>query len=407
MKGQRRVLVVLLGLAALAVGLAGCGGDESGGSSEAPASAPVEPSPAEPPAPPETEPPAPAVPEPLPPPEAEANEPPSAQADPEPTPDGATASAEFSFTTAEGWSTTFVDEGIKPDLALDASGAPGIAYINEDFNGWIRFASAAEDWQPQTLTEGYFYGPIGLSYDPEGRPHVVWHDHQDASVDLDGWDSTIAIGEDGVVRAAGIEPSQFGFDNGVEYYERRDGAWSVEPVGSGPIVYEFNVSLAVGPDALPSLSYFNDGVGNLELASFDGSSWEIETVASDGTTGMFSSLAFDADGREHISFFESTEGSGLIHYAVRDGDGWTIEEVARLDDVQLGQTGCAPKQRDRHWPGRHAAHRDVGSEHPQLRGAHGIRVAARARGRGRRSSARATGLVQAPWTIRRTSASLR
>ena len=361
MRRHRRLLVVLLGLVALSVGLAACGGDDSGGAAEAPA---TEPAPAEAPATPPAEPPAPAVPEPPAPApaEPEAPEPPTG---PEPAPAAGAAPAEFSFTIAEGWSAAFVDEGIKPDLALDAAGAPGITYIDEDFDGWIRFASAAEDWQPQTVAEGYFYGPIGLSYDLDGQPHVVWHDHQDANVDLnlgdlthaardgstwtiesaadpghDGWDSTITIAEDGVIRAAGIEPSQFGFDNGVEYYERRDGAWVVEPVGSGPIAYEFNVSLAVSPDRLPALSYFNDGAGDLELATFDGSAWNIEKVATEGTTGMFSSLVFDAEGREHISFFETTDGTGLIHYAVRDGEGWTIEEVAPLDDVTLGQTGA-------------------------------------------------------------------
>ena len=268
---------------------------------------------------------------------------------------------------AAGWSATAIGQGIKPVLALDGSGSPAVAYLIEDVGeGFVAFASAAEGWTPDRLIEGYFYGPIGLAFDPQGQPNVVYHDHQASQFqqdlgDLtyavrdasgwqvaaaeddghDGWDSTIAIGADGVVRAAGIDPSQFDGTDGVEYYELRDGAWTVTAIGSGPIKYEFNVSLAVGPDGLPALSYYDDIAGDLIFASFDGGSWNLETVASEGDVGKFSSLQFDAQGRPHISFFEEqTSSSGRVRYAVRDGDTWTIEEIGTLANVALGPVGA-------------------------------------------------------------------
>ncbi len=383
MMRQRRVLAVLLGLTVLAVLLAACGGGESPSAPQTPAATSEDPA-SEPAA---------AVSEPASPPvEAEqapvGSEPP-AEDEPEPPAEDETAVAAedepevaepalsetlgdagvpdpLSFTLAAGWQATFVDEGIKPDIALDASGSPGVAYMREALDGWIRFASATDGWQVETVAGGYFYGPIGLAFDPGAGPHIVWHDHQDSSFDLDkgdlaygvregsawavesaadagydGWDSTISIGSDGVVRAAGVEPVQFGLANGVEYYERRDGVWTVQPIGSGPIPYEFNVSLALDGDGFPALTYFEASDGDLVFASFDGSEWNMELVASEGTVGMFSSLAFDAEGQPHISFFETVEATaGVIHYASRDADGgWTVEKIAELTDVELGMTG--------------------------------------------------------------------
>ena len=281
---------------------------------------------------------------------------------PAPIDDGVTPAASI----ADGWSATTVGAGIKPALALDSAGAPSIAYLFEAIGeGFVAFASATDGWTLDTVVEGYFYGPIDLAFDPEGRPNIVYHDHQASSFqqdlgDLtyalrdgtgwqisvaeddghDGWDSTIAIAADGVVRAAGVDPSQFGSSDGIEYYELSDGVWSVTAIGSGPIEYEFNVGLAVGPDGLPALSYYNDRDGELVFASFDGSAWTLETVTADGDVGKFSSLQFDAEGRPHISFFEDLGGSsGRILYAVRDGGAWTVEEVGTLDDVQQGMTG--------------------------------------------------------------------
>lgn len=270
-------------------------------------------------------------------------------------------------TISAAWDTTVVGSGIKPALALDGAGVPTVAYLFEDIGeGFVKFASASDDWAPKTIVEGYFYGPLDLAYDPEDRPNIVYHDHQAASFqqdlgDLtyavrtllgwqvaaavddghDGWDSTIAIGEDGVVRAAGVDPSQFGSTDGIEYYELRDGAWTVTAIGSGPTEYEFNVSLAVGPNGQSALSYYNDGDGDLIFASFDGSAWNLETVASEGDVGKFSSLQFDAEGRPHITFYEELSAStGRVLYAVREAGTWNVEEIGTLDDVRLGMTGA-------------------------------------------------------------------
>lgn len=268
---------------------------------------------------------------------------------------------------AAGWAAKPIAAGIKPVLALDRRGKPAVAYLREDPNGLVAFASAASGWKPETVARGYFYGPIGLAFDRQNRPNIAYHDHQATQVDLslgalayavkdgsrwkvediphrghDGWDSTIAIGPDGVVRAAGVIPSQFNFQEGVLYYELRNGRWTVTPIGSGPIAYEYNVSLAVDPKTKqPGISYYNDRSGDLVFASFDGKKWKIQTVVAAGDAGKFSSLQFDSRGRPHISFFQQTSATaGTVRYAVLDGGTWKVEDVGPLTDVQIGMIGA-------------------------------------------------------------------
>ncbi len=286
---------------------------------------------------------------------------------PPPADNSDTDAGALAATISAAWDASVVGSGIKPALALDGDGTPAIAFLFEDVSeGFVKFASAFDGWEAKTIIEGYFYGPLDLAFDPDGRPNIVYHDHQDSSFqqnlgDLtyavrttlgwqvaavvddghDGWDSTIAIAGDGVVRAAGVDPSQFGSTDGIEYYELRDGAWTVTAIGSGPIEYEFNVSLAAGADGQPALTYYNGGDGDLIFALFDGSAWNLETVASEGDVGKFSSLQFDNDGRPHITFYEELSGStGRVLYAVREAGTWSVEEIGTLNDVRLGMTGA-------------------------------------------------------------------
>ncbi len=273
---------------------------------------------------------------------------------------------DLALTVADGYTATAIGQGIKPDLELAPDGTPGIAFLAEDIMGTIGYASAGSGWSTETVAEGYFYGPIGLAYTPDGQPQIAYHDHQDTSFqqdkgDLtvasggdagwaiealaseghDGWDSTIVIGPDGVLRAAGIDPQQFDRTPGVEYYELQDGAWQVTEIGSGPIAYEFNVSLAVDPDGNPALSYFDNNNQDLKYAYRQDGTWTIETVDSDGDVGRYSSLAFDSSGNPHISYLRiDGAADATVRYANNAGSGWSATDVDTLADLETGFTGA-------------------------------------------------------------------
>ena len=266
---------------------------------------------------------------------------------------------EVTAAAAAGWQLTGVGPGVKPVLALDGSGKPAMAFLFERVGeGFVAYATAENGWAVDTVREGYFYGPIDLSFGPQGAPYIAYHDHQADDFDLalgdltvatfdgerwsvqaardrghDGWDSAIVVDSSGTLHAAGIDPSQFGREDGVEYYVNDGSGWDVTAIGSGPIAYRFNVALALDADGLPALSYYNDRADeqNLMFARFDGTSWSIEAVETEGDVGKYSSLAFDAQGRAHISYFvQDGPTSGTIRHAVSDGGGWTVTDVAAL-----------------------------------------------------------------------------
>jgi len=265
-----------------------------------------------------------------------------------------------------GWVLTEVGPGTKPVLALNGD-IPGIAYLLERQDGFVAYANGAAGWETETVIEGYFYGPIGIAYDPSGTPHIAYHDHQAPSFEQDlgdlthavrsadaawsidaaahdghdGWDPTIAIGPDGIVRAAGIDPVQFGSDEGVEYYELGAAGWEIEAIGTGPVAYEFNVALAVHPGGEPALTYYDTAAAELRYAARTGGTWAIETVDADGDVGRYSSLAFDAAGVPHVAYYElQTNTSGAIRYATLTADGWTVETIDTLSRVRPGFTGA-------------------------------------------------------------------
>ncbi len=249
-------------------------------------------------------------------------------------------------------------------IALDADDRPAIAWLAEELpEGFVSFASAAQGWEEDRLIEGYFYGPIGLAFDPGGNPHIAYHDHQgqtfqDDLGDLthafrsegawniaaanddghDGWDSTIAIGSDGVVRAAGIDPQQFGRQDGVEYYQLSDTGWQVTAIGSGPIEYEWNVSLATSTTGRVALTYHDNNTRQLMFGELVDGVWELDAVDSEGDAGRFSSLAFDGSGEPHISYFRAD--TGTVRYATRSGATWITEDVGSLSDVEISFTGA-------------------------------------------------------------------
>jgi hypothetical protein len=255
---------------------------------------------------------------------------------------------------------------------VDSGDRPHIAFMIEDFGGGTYYAlKDGGQWQVEQLVEGYFYGPLDITLGLDQEPHIVYHDHSaPGNIDEgdaiylfknggvwqsetighaghDGWDASIVIGLEGEVHIASIDPLQFGGLDGVEWGVRANDGWFVSAIGSGPVPYEFDTDIAIGPEGLPHLVY-HDGSETLTLgagadlfyARFNGS-WEIQTVETEGDVGKFASLAIDAQGRPHITYFDWTEANAArVKYAVLDGDEWRIEVVDELPNIQVAFVGA-------------------------------------------------------------------
>ncbi len=270
---------------------------------------------------------------------------------------------DLTLTVADGWTVQSIGAGVKPVLALDSSGSPAVAWLFEQVGeGFVAYSAAQDDWNGSAVREGYFYGPIDLAFDPGDVPYIAYHDHQADDFDLalgdltlvfpkgdrwtrdvardpghDGWDTALVIGSDGAFHAAGVDPSQFGSEVGVEYYNKTDAGWVVTPVGSGPTPYQYNIGLALDGNGSPVMTYYDFDNGDLIYASTDGTGWSSEVVSSEGDVGKYSSLKFHFDGRPAVTFFEQVGAeSGNILYAIRQGDTWTVETVGAVISFEEG-----------------------------------------------------------------------
>ena len=265
------------------------------------------------------------------------------------------------------WTAEKIGEGIKPALAIDGDGIVHAAFIAESRMGGVFYTNNESGFsEPETVSEGYFYGPLDIAVTAGGQPFIAYHDHQDERFDPakgdavvattsgdgweltpvtdaghDGWDNSIALDGDGNWYAAGIDPAQFGGVSGVEVASNAGGSLNVEEVGSGPIVYEFATSIALDDEGLPGVTYYDDKVQALAYASFDGSEWSVELVDQNGDAGRYASLAYDVDGNPHISYFVfDSATAGTVRFAHWDGSAWQIENVDMLDNVQAGHIGA-------------------------------------------------------------------
>ena len=269
------------------------------------------------------------------------------------------------------WEIDEIDTGTKPAIALLADGTPYVAYMLESMPGFVKNAVRNGDsWDITTVSEGYYYGPLDIAIGSDDVAHITYHDHQDdrqfrpelgdaihaslapggewqveAAPDAghDGWDNRITIDAEGRPHMSAIDPLEFDGD-GITYYRRNGpGDWTVESIGSGQQTYKYSTSIAVSPDGIPYITYYDQGGKDLALARRGDSGWTIDHIDTDGDTGLFSSLIIDADGRFHVTYFQKESASkGIVKYATSatgDGD-WTIQDIGELDQLAFGFLGA-------------------------------------------------------------------
>ncbi|UCF07953.1 MAG: PKD domain-containing protein, partial [Thermoplasmata archaeon] len=84
-------------------------------------------------------------------------------------------------------------------------------------------------------------------------------------------------------------------------------------------------SLAIDASGNPHVSYYDDTNDNLKYARWTGSTWIIDTVDNAGNVGRDTSLALDGSGFPHISYYDASNKN--LKYARWSGNGWCIETV--------------------------------------------------------------------------------
>ena len=272
-------------------------------------------------------------------------------------------------------------------LAIDASGNPKISYRDVGESD-LRFASkSGGTWTIETVD---FVGDVGeftsIALDPQGNPAISYRNNDSwelvyaesgiellSPLDGERW----AVGSLQTVRwrGTGVVNVQLSVDGGQTYpalvsavtenaltitvpdhttdkarvritrgapssTSDSPGFFSIAPDLVWPWWAEvvdatgstgIYCSLALDADGHPRISYYHQDTGDLRYASRNGGVWTIETADVTDNAGIATSLALDAQGRPHISYF--TDGIQDLKYATKDAGVWTVETIESTDNV--------------------------------------------------------------------------
>ena len=258
---------------------------------------------------------------------------------------------------ASGWYKDTVDQSDTGDvggytsIAVDSKNRPHISYLDFEeksvkyamWNGtdWsINTIGYAADPSTTTLASG---GVSSIALDGDDRPHVCYMQHgvgyHYAKWDGTSWDNQIIpLGSlsgfydcsIAVDKASGVAHVSMLLLGGYGYYlgywnSTSESAMVVDDGGIGSDNGWHN-SIALDSSGYPHISYEERGdPSHLKYAYWDGSSWNISTVAE--MSGIYwehrlTSIAVDSNDRPHIAYYK--DGYKYVNWT---GSSWSIKSV--------------------------------------------------------------------------------
>jgi len=244
--------------------------------------------------------------------------------------------------------TTVVDAGFMVgqfvSLAIDSSNHPGIAYYDANkadlkyahFNG----SSWAVSTVDSTFTTGYY---PSLQYDASGAPIISYYYKTGADLKFAVFQSgkwvlsTIDSANDvGRYSSLALNPATGRWSLAYEdtthgwfkYADQTKNGWSPTVVDSTTRIGGGYISLAFNPhnSSRPAFSYYDAYNGDLKFASFNGSSWSKQTVATKGTVGLYSNLVIDP-GTGDLDILYYGKNSDSVLRAVSSGASWSLAQI--------------------------------------------------------------------------------
>jgi hypothetical protein len=238
-------------------------------------------------------------------------------------------------------------------LALDSTGRPYISFST----GLLQLAHWDGDaWRVETVDVDYEsrsgeYSSLALN--AAGQPHIAYSDDSNHKLKYARWDGSVwrieivdnidgATGQySGGLLAMALDRNGYPhisyYSTDLKYAYKDAVGWHIRIIDSGGMVGRFS-SIGVDRNGYPHIAYFIEYLGSspfydLKYAHQDASGWYTETVDSEGDAGLYTSLALDASGHPHISYYADCR----LKYAHWDGSAWHIEPI----DV-AGSCGYAP-----------------------------------------------------------------
>ncbi|MGQ0644390.1 MAG: kelch repeat-containing protein [Elusimicrobiota bacterium] len=272
--------------------------------------------------------------------------------------DASDTAVRYAKWTGSAWNVRVVDSlgdvGLGGSLALDGAGNAHAAYYDAS-NADLKYALISADaGAPRVLGGGNAksrpQAPSGLT-STGGSPVSVewrWTDNATSEQGFRLYGSTSASGPFAlIVGSATLTANTFAYtETGLKpkttYYRyvaavdaggyaysnffstRTQPTWTVSTPDSSPDTGEYT-SIALDAAGNPHISYYDLANGDLKYTKNIGGVWTPETVDSSADVGRYTTLAMDSAGRAHISYVDSSNQN--LKYAQWTGTAWSTQTV--------------------------------------------------------------------------------
>lgn len=237
------------------------------------------------------------------------------------------------------WATktvAFTSGTMSTSMAIDASGNPAVVFGNGLHFGNLMYAfPAGKGWTEMLVDNGNSsLANVGqhssLAFDSAGVPHIAYNNGnhfaslQYVTRNATSWDLTVVDRGSTILGDTGYDPSMVMDPAGKPFIAYRDGkhyatlmaahqnvsgAWNITKVDNGGSMTAdtgYYPSVALDSAGYPHISYYDADNGNLRYASWDGTTWKLETLDAKGDVGAYSSLAIDSHNQPYISYYDAT-----------------------------------------------------------------------------------------------------
>jgi uncharacterized repeat protein (TIGR01451 family) len=258
-------------------------------------------------------------------------------------------SLRYAHQTPSGWITQTVETGDDYDtvgeynsIAVDSAGRPHIAFSRTRYSyDSLRYARwDGSNWQIENVPiyiEGEIadVAEVSLALDSNDYPHISFYNIDSflqrlmyAEWDGGNWQVEFVevVGGGGRYNSLALDSAgqptisyitEYGYPGGAVKLAHWNGdEWEFQIVGPGSA----NTSLALDSADRPQVAYiyYSDGA-ELRFARWDGSDWQVETLDTDGLSGV--SLALDAADQAYISYLSDAQ-DGTLSYLHGSTGAW-------------------------------------------------------------------------------------
>jgi len=227
------------------------------------------------------------------------------------------------------------------DLAIDKNNVLHVSYISSD--GITYGTNYGGDWSIYPVGAG-FYNSIDV--DNDNLPHIVFsdlgkHTMMYARKDIIGkWETqilenefngynSIAIDKKGVPHV--VYQNMSSTQRVLRYAKLEQSTWTIYTIESVNAVVDFAPCIKIDKNDSPNIVYYRGRNIGLKYMKWRGTTWYIETVDNQDSTGLHLWLALDKHDVPHISYYDAT--LKCLKVAKKVGDGWYIVVVDSSADV--------------------------------------------------------------------------